>query len=143
ISSLQIPLFATPLFSHRYKTPGVWGCRLSIFTSVPVPRWQVPCSQQVAASLSSLCPLFALFSALVPFVLKSLQPLFAKHPGGGYPASTAKTKTKGHAGACPLHNSSQLRVSYAPAPLEKLPTASASVLYTSKTVRSLVICRTS
>jgi hypothetical protein len=32
---------------------------------------------------------------------------------------------------------------YAPAPFEKLPTASASVLYTSNTVRSLVICRTS
>src|SRR6266478_8803088 len=52
-------------------------------------------------------------------------------------------KARGHAGACPLHNSDQLRVDYAPAPLEKLPTASASVLYTSKTVRSLVICRTS
>ena len=58
-------------------------------------------------------------------------------------ASTAAQTQPGHAGACPLHNSGQLRVSYALAPLEKLPTASASVLYTSKTVRSLVICRTS
>ena|SRR5713226_6651797 len=107
---------------------------------VSVPLWQIPCSQQFAASL----PLFALFSALPSFVFNRLQPLFAKHPGGGYPElQLPGQKTRGHAGACPLHNSSQLRVNYAPAPFEKLPTASASVLYTSKTVRSLVICRTS
>ncbi len=98
----------------------------------------------VLRNLQPLCLLFALFSALPSFVFNSLQPLFAKHPGGGYPARfDLEKKTRGHAGACPPHNSGQLRVDYAPAPLEKLPTASASELYTSKTVRSLVICRTS
>jgi hypothetical protein len=115
--------------------------------------------------LRPLSPLFALFCALPSFVFNRLQPLFPKHPGGGSPKSSRTRReehsflsiegwgyralhlprqtTRGHASACPLHNSSQLRVSYAPAPFEKLPTASASVLYTSKTVRSLVICRTS
>jgi len=34
--------------------------------------------------LEPLCPLFPLFSALAPFVFNRLQPLFPKHPGGGY-----------------------------------------------------------
>src|ERR1700730_1079631 len=51
----------------------------------------------------------------------------------------AGKKQAGHAGACPVES----KRDYAPAPLEKLPTASASVLYTSKTVRSFVIWRTS
>lgn len=33
--------------------------------------------------LSGGCSLFTLFSAVVPFVFSSLQPLFAKHPGWG------------------------------------------------------------
>src|SRR2546423_1001425 len=32
---LQIPLPATPFFSHLYKTPGVWGSPLSIFPPRP------------------------------------------------------------------------------------------------------------
>ena len=62
---------------------------------------------------------------------------FGRNGGGGTTSSTRREET-GHAGACPAHN-----FNYAPAPFEKLPTASASVLYTSNTVRSLVICRTS
>jgi hypothetical protein len=48
--------------------------------SALVPRWQIPCSQKLAASLSSLCALFALPS----FVFNRLQPLFPKHQGWGY-----------------------------------------------------------
>src|SRR5260370_7355716 len=36
-------------------------------------------------SQSHSCSLFALFSALPPFRINHLQPLFAKRPGGGYP----------------------------------------------------------
>ena len=146
---LQIPFPATPFVSHPSKTPGgVWGCTLPILNSVALcrrlPRPGRGYKSDVLRTLQPLCPLFALSSVLVPFVFRSLQPLFAKYLGGGgiqlqLPAQT----TRGHAGACPLHNSSRLRVNYALAPFEKLPTASASVLYTSKTVRSLVICRTS
>jgi len=83
----------------------------------------------VLSSLRPLCRLFALFSALVPFVFNRLHPLFGKHPGGGIQrAFGLMEKTRGHAGACPLHSFDQLRVDYALAPLEKLPTASASVL---------------
>jgi hypothetical protein len=102
--------------------------------------------------LNSLASLLQLLS----FVFSTLQPLVCKIPGVGYPErfyghpcgviqsfDSAAQKPRGHAGACPLHNSDPLRVDYAPALFEKLDTASASVLYTSKTVRSLVICRTS
>ncbi len=90
---------------------------------------------------------YALFCATAQGLLHYFQ-LFAhsfvvNRGWGVSSASIAGRKTRGHAGACPLRNSGPLRGSYAPAPLEKLPTASASVLYTSKTVRSLVICRTS
>src|SRR6266478_2019523 len=37
---------------------------------------------RVLINLLPLCCLFALFSALASFVFTSLQPLFAKHPGG-------------------------------------------------------------
>src|SRR5713101_7564701 len=50
---------------------------------VSVSLWQIPCSHKLTASLSSLC----LFSALPSFVFKSLQPLFAKHPGCGVAAT--------------------------------------------------------
>src|SRR5437660_10222157 len=42
--------------------------------------------------------------------------------------------------AMPLIASHSIAVPYAPAPLEKLATAAASVSYTSNTVSSLVIC---
>jgi len=40
----------------------------------------------VLRNLQPPCRLFALFSALVPFVFNRLQPLLPKHPGGGYRA---------------------------------------------------------
>ena len=42
---------------------------------------------RVLRNLQPLCLLFALFSALPSFVFKSLQPLFAKHPGWGVAAT--------------------------------------------------------
>jgi hypothetical protein len=142
ISRLQIPLFATPLFSHRYKTPG--GVGGSDFQFSP----RCLCASVANPMFSAVCRLFALSLRSFPHsfpLFSTAWSLFSQNTRGWgvSSASTAKTKTKGHAGACPFHNSSQLRVNYAPAPFEKLPTASASVLYTSKTVRSLVICRTS
>jgi hypothetical protein len=128
--------------NRTYKTPGGMGVQTFNFQlCVSVSLWQIPCSQQLAASLTSLC----LFSAPRLFVFNSLQPLLPKHPGVWRCPSLFDLgqKTRGHAGACPLRNSDPLRVDYALTPLLKLATASASVLYTSKTVRSLVICRTS
>src|SRR5258708_7762520 len=40
---------------------------------------------ELTPSLSYSCRLFALFSALPPFRINHLQPLFAKRPGWGYP----------------------------------------------------------
>ena len=40
---------------------------------------------KLTPSRSHSCSLFALFSALPPFRINHLQPLFAKHPGWGYP----------------------------------------------------------
>ena len=80
--TLQIPLPATPFFSHPYKTPGVSPSGVSSKTSPPLclgPVSQTLCSQRLAASLC----LFALFSALVPFVFKRLQPLLPKYRGWG------------------------------------------------------------
>jgi hypothetical protein len=42
-----------------------------------------PCQPSCLHRLAASCPLFALFSALVPFVFNRLQPLFAKHPEWG------------------------------------------------------------
>ena len=139
ISRLQTPLLATPLFSHRYKPPGVWG-----YFCLAVHESQVTSHKsRPFIWLPPLCPLSALFSTLVPFVFNSLQPLLQNTRVGGIQRFNCPDQRQEGTQACPLHNSSQLRVSYAPAPFEKLPTASASVLYTSKTVSSFVICRTS
>jgi hypothetical protein len=77
---LQIPFPATPFLSHPYKTPG--GVR--VHTSNSQLCVSVLCGKsRVLRTLQPLCRLFAFFSALAPFVFKSLQPLLPKHPGGG------------------------------------------------------------
>ncbi len=74
-------LFLSPLPAvaglcfHHFPNP--FFCNPFIFTSLQIPRvWGV------CAHLSSL-RLFALFFESSPFVFNRLQPLFAKHPGGG------------------------------------------------------------
>src|SRR5216684_3902075 len=49
------------------------------FDAIPAPR------HQLSAFLSSDCRLFALPQKVKPFGIKQIQPLFAKHPGWGYP----------------------------------------------------------
>jgi hypothetical protein len=72
-TSIQNPRGVTPpMFPQRLGPP---------LCVVPVP--QTPCPQRLAACL----PLFALFSALVPFVFKHLQP-FCQNTGGGNSFST-------------------------------------------------------
>jgi hypothetical protein len=63
--------------------PSPRGC-----TSKPLPTTDFQALRRtnsfVCTGLPPLCPLFPLFSALAPFVFNRLQPLFPKHPGGGY-----------------------------------------------------------
>jgi hypothetical protein len=114
-----------------------------VFTSIQNPggagAFLSGCSREHGSRVTShvlsfACSLFAVslrfFFALVPFVFKSLQPLFQKHPGWGGIVRTQliAEKARGHAGACPLRNAGLLRGDYAPAPLAKLATASASEL---------------
>src|SRR6266478_5180258 len=67
------------------------GCTYS--TGILIQDFAVSVSQslcgksRVLINLQPLCLLFALFSALPSFVFKSLQPLFAKHPGWGVAAT--------------------------------------------------------
>src|SRR5690348_5951862 len=137
------PLFsiACSLFSKNTRGGGsVPKCEPSFTHANSIASYHIHVSQAFSCN-------YALFCATAQRLLHCFQSLahsFVVDRGWGESnASIAGRKTGGNAEACPLHHSSQLRVSYAPAPLEKLPTASASVLYTSKTVRSLVICRTS
>jgi len=81
---------------------------------------------------------FAQRRTTYPFTFKNLHTLFVTTGVGGYQRTSLRREATGHAGACPVND-----FDYAPAPFEKLPTASASVLYTSNTVRSFVICSTS
>jgi len=77
---LQIPLPASPLFSHPSKSPGGVGVQAS-----NLPPNSCLCGKSIVFRyLPPLFPLFALFSALPPLVFSRLQPLFPKHPGGGY-----------------------------------------------------------
>src|SRR5256885_17145498 len=80
--NLQIPLPATPFFSHLYKTPGVWGSPLSIFPpkpSRPSDFQDIPddplCFHAFPNSLAQLQNSSLLFSA------KSK--LFQQNTGGG------------------------------------------------------------
>jgi hypothetical protein len=85
---------ANPFFSHPSRTPGVytppWSLRSELSAICPA----FSCNSLVISRLQPLVTLFALFSALPPFVFNSLQPLFPKYPGWG---------TRGTAiSACPL-----------------------------------------
>jgi hypothetical protein len=78
---LRIAFPATPAFSSSSALlPGVTPSVIPIAFFArrePPPPLQIHVLQQLAAS----CSLFALFSAISPFVFKRLQPLFAKHRG--------------------------------------------------------------
>ncbi len=88
--------FVGPLFSYSYglfvvpkkvKSFAIgWGVSAASVPSVPArpeggSLWQTPCSQQFAASLSSLCSLFG-----TPFLcFQQLAASFPKTPGVGVP----------------------------------------------------------
>jgi len=74
------PFFCNPFIFTSLQIPRVWGvCAHLSELCVSVPLWQIHLFQELAASLR----LFALFFESSPFVFNRLQPLFAKHPGGG------------------------------------------------------------
>ena len=79
------PLFPVRSVDSTYF-PAPRGCTYP--ASILIQDFAVSVSQclcgksHVLRNLQPLCLLFALFSALPSFVFKSLQPLFAKHPGG-------------------------------------------------------------
>ncbi len=79
-STLTDTSLVTPLECTLTKTPeeGV------------SPPSSVPCCVSVVNPLlSSVCSLFALFLRPPSFVFSNLEPLSAKHPGGGYPNTSA------------------------------------------------------
>jgi len=88
------PVFRPPLCFHALTNPS--SRKPFIFTSIQIPggcggtSLQSPsqlvlCGKSIVFRyLPPLFPLFALFSALPPFVFNRLRPLFLKHPGGGY-----------------------------------------------------------
>jgi len=83
--NLQIPLSATHVFSHPYKTPGGGGTSVRLFTS-PTSRTagherQVTPFHLLAASFA----LFTPFSALASFCFQSFAASFHKTPGVGVP----------------------------------------------------------
>src|SRR5205085_10587244 len=74
--NLQIPLPATPLFAHLYKTTGVYGAYMT-FRRADVPTFRrspvFPCIYELFVSLEKLkC-----------FTFRLIQTLFAKHRGWG------------------------------------------------------------
>jgi hypothetical protein len=75
--------------SHSfYRHGGAPSATSVLLNSVPsVLRFSpiLGCSRLPTPVFASVCRLFALFPALVSFVFNSLQPLFRKHPGWGYP----------------------------------------------------------
>ena len=85
--------FAGPLFSYSYKSlfpqplsfhihtkpPGCEGAHFQFSTLRLCPLWQIPCSQNLAASLSSFCVLFCTRS----LCFQELAASFAKTPGVG------------------------------------------------------------
>src|SRR5216684_5160075 len=81
----------SPVLSSFHILPVATGGVPNVPIRIPPP--QCLCGKShVLSSLQPLLPLFALFSALPPFVFNRLQPLFPKHPGGGgYPNTSAPT----------------------------------------------------
>src|SRR6266436_10304204 len=69
-------------------TTGVYVLHQHPYSRLAASVSQCLCGKShVLRNLQPLCRLFALFSALPSFVFKSLQPLFAKHPGWGVAAT--------------------------------------------------------
>src|SRR6266481_2959482 len=86
--------FVGPLFSYSYELlfsqPLCFDNDLNCPGGDPIvslcrrlPRPGRGSKSHVLRALQPLCRLFALFSALAPFVFKSLQPLLPKRRGGG------------------------------------------------------------
>ena len=86
-SALTDTSLVTPLECTLTKTPG---------EGVSPPS-SVPCRVSVVNPLlSSVCSLFALFLRLPSFVFSNLEPLSAKHPGGGYPTPPLRASFPRH-----------------------------------------------
>jgi len=78
-----------PFRIRTYRNTGGWGASplvqgLRVSVSLPAPAlsgWQIPCSQQLAASCTSLCAFFR-----TPFLcFQELAASFSKTPGVGVP----------------------------------------------------------
>jgi hypothetical protein len=94
---LRIPFPTTPLFSHPYKTPGVWGLFPFGFSRITGHESQVTHARFFTShrprvtshAFSSACRLFGIPKKVNSFAIKQIQPLFAKHPGYGVPPNAA------------------------------------------------------
>src|SRR6266849_2832238 len=65
------------------KSSGLWyGCACYLEETFPTP----PAAPALTLVLSIAWSLFAFFFRVLSFVFNSLQPLFQKHPGWGYPS---------------------------------------------------------
>jgi hypothetical protein len=86
IITLRIALPVTPLFSQPSALPGgvspLWPQRYALGALL---CRAFSCNSFAVNGLQPLAPLFALFSALPPFVFNHFQPLFRKYPGWGVP----------------------------------------------------------
>jgi hypothetical protein len=82
------PSFRNPfVFSSIQNHGGVGVQTFNFHLGASVPRWQIPCSQQFAASFTSLCALFR-----TPFLcFQSFAASFAKKPGWGGPHALAES----------------------------------------------------
>jgi hypothetical protein len=81
-------LFSQLLYFHIHPNPP-GGC------TPPPSSGSFRCIQRPASSVefSRACRLFGLFCGPSPFVFNGLQPLFAKHPGGGVCPQTRHLKS--------------------------------------------------
>jgi hypothetical protein len=73
---LRIASPATPLYSHLYKLPGVYGFSQSKSSSAYGEN-------KLTTLQASTYELFVVAKTVKPFGFKQLQTLFPKHPGGG------------------------------------------------------------
>ena len=94
-NGLRIAFPATPFFSEPFALPGGEGYALPFPRSVSLClggksiSFFFPASSfksRVSRHLPPLLSLFALFKRVNSFAIKQIQPLFAKHRGGGTPA---------------------------------------------------------
>src|SRR6266852_8918314 len=97
---VALPAVAGPLFSYSYKSlfpqPSCFhihtkprGCHPPDISVRDLGPLCPPClcgKSYILSSLPPVLPLFALFKKVNSFAIKQIQPLFAKHRGGGTPA---------------------------------------------------------